>query len=322
MKRLLFCILLFCLSIEVEAQGWLTEENNIEINWNFTIQGGASLLLGELKRDFSGSENAMKNLPDFGLNIMLGKMVWERIDLGFEAGFSNCRGSNGYPSTIHYLTHSVRFNNTQSMFLPYPVMYQTSLYSAGPFIKYNFINFSSYRRSFIKLNLFARLGLGASYLESEMGYKEKVNYVLSGLSEPFFSSEEELSLMKRISVSITPSVGLNYQLNERIFFSVELGFLFNSSGLIDGVYNTKSTASPEVPNPIPVANNIPVFSFAARVMLGCTYFFNFDTHRKDMKNAWPFYYNRYRSYFSKYHTPASKRIIRERLPFYNPRLDN
>lgn len=305
---------------EMFGQGWLTEENTIETNWNVTFQAGPNLLLGELNKDLTGFSSNMTNAPGLGMNIQLSKMVWERTDIGFETGYMNYKGINKNPSTINYLTLSGKFNHDTIRFLPYPVIYNTNIFNIGLYTKYNFINFSSYIRSFIKLNMFVRLGVGLTYLTSEMGYKENLNYKLSGLTNPLFSTNE-IPFFERINGYINPAVGANYQLNERIFFSGEMNFLLMNSNLIDGVYNAKSNLPPTAGSIVPNKYSIPVVGFLGKFMLGCTYFFNFDTNRNLRVNAFPWYSNRYRSYFSKYHNPASRRIIKERLPFYNNKLD-
>jgi hypothetical protein len=302
------------------GQGWLTEENTIETNWNITFQAGPNLLLGELRKDFTGFSSNMTNTPGLGINIQLSKMVWERTDLGFETGYMNYKGINKNSSSINFLSLSEKFNHDTIRFLPYPVIYNSNIFNIGLYTKYNFINFSSYLRSFIKLNMFVRFGVGLAYLSSELGYEEKVNYELSGLSDPLFSTNET-TFFERINGYINPAIGLNYQLNERIFFSAEMNFIVMNSSLIDGVYNAKDNLPPNIGADVPNEYSIPVVGIQGKFMLGCTYFFNFDINRNLRVNAFPWYNNRYRSYFSKYHNPASKRIIKERLPFYNNKLD-
>jgi hypothetical protein len=56
-------------------------------------------------------------------------------------------------------------------------------------------------------------------------------------------------------------------------------------------------------------------------MVGLTYFFNFDSHWRTREKAFPWYYNRYRSYYSKFQTPSTKKARKERLPFYNIKFD-
>lgn len=303
------------------GQGWLTEENSIETNWNITLQLGSNLLLNEIKHDFSGTNNNMNNYPDKGITLQLSKMAWERIDLGVEMGMMSYNGINKNPSTINYLMLSGIFNNNEKQFLPYPIKYNSNLINLAFFAKYNFINFSSYLRSFIKLNMFVRFGIGISYLSSELGYKEKMNYQLSGLRNPLFSSSLDLNFTDCIHVYICPAVGTNYQISERIFISAEMGFQILNSGLVDGVYNINNELTPDITNSNLNEFKIPVFDILGKFMIGCTYFFNFDTEKRIRTKAYPWYNNRYRSYFSKYHTPASKRKIKERLPFYNNNFD-
>jgi hypothetical protein len=321
MNKFIFILLFLFFTTELNAQGWLTKENTLETNWNMTLQLGSNLLLDELKKDFSGTDNNMNNYPDWGINIQLSKMAWERIDLGCEIGNMSFNGINKNPSTINYLMLSDIFNNSDKHFLTYPVKYNSNIFNLALFTKYNFINFSSYLESFIKLNIFLRLGIGISYISSEMGYNEKVNYQLSGLRDPLFSTSRDLHFFDRIHLYICPAVGTNYQISERIFISAEMSFHFLNTGLVDGVYNLNNLLSPGINNSNIDEFKIPVYDFIGKFMIGFSYFFNLDTERRTRQKAYPWYVNRYRSYFSKYHTPASKRIIKERLPFYNNNFD-
>jgi hypothetical protein len=321
MKKILFILPLILFFSEIQAQGWLTEENNMETNWNVTLQLGSSLLLGEMKKDFSGFNNNTSNTPGLGVSLQLSKMVWERVDIAAEIGLMSLNGANNNSSTIHYLMQSGNFNKGNLRFLPYPVNFHSNVFSFAVSTKYNFINFSSYLRSFIKLNLFIRLGIGTSYLASEMGYTEPGNYQLSGLSDPLFSTSRDLIFTERFHGFFLSAVGVNYQASERIFISGEMNFMIINSGLSDGIYNTNEQLPAEISGPVPNEFQIPVFGFAGKFSIGATYFFNFDTRRKTRQNAYPWYENRYRSYFSKYHAPASKRIIKERIPFYNNKFD-
>lgn len=321
-KFFIFILPFLLLSFEVLGQGWLTEENNIETNWNVTFQLGSNLLLTEFNKDFSGSDNNMSSRPGLGANIQLSKMIWERIDMGTEFGYTFYNGINENPSSINYLMLSEKFNNSVYQFLPYPVIYHSEIFNLAVYTKYNFINFRTYPRSYIKINLFLRFGIGMIYLSSKLGYKEMINYQLSGLADPLFSSHNELSFLESLHAYISPAVGINYQISDRIFVSAEVSFQFYNTGLVDGVYNISDKLSSEIINPDLEQFEIPVFDLSGKLMFGCTYFFNLDTHRKTRTNALPWYYNRYRSYYSKYHTPASKRKIKERLPFYNNKIDD
>jgi hypothetical protein len=321
MKKFISILLFFFVTSELFAQGWLTEENNISTNWNITFQFGSNLLLGELKKDLSGMNDNMNSTPSWGMNIQLSKMVWERIDLGLELGTMNYSGINKNPSTINYLMYSNNLNSGDNRFLPYPVTYKSNLCNFAVFSKYNFINFSSYITSFIKLNIFLRLGLGITYLSTELNYKEDVNYLLSGLRNPLFSTSLDLNFFKRFQGYIFPSLGANYQISDRIFFSAEMCSQFINTGLIDGVYNVTNQFLSDKNNADIDPYKIPVFDITGKLMIGCTYFFNFDVHRRTRWKAYPWYNNRYRSYFSKYQNPSSKKRIKERLPFYNNNFD-
>jgi len=319
--KILFILPFIFFFSELKGQGWLTEENNMETNWNVTLQLGPAIILGEMKNDFSGFNTNMTNKPGIGMNIQLSKMVWERVDIGAEFGMMNYNGINKKPSDINYLMLSGNFNNGEAHFLPYPVNYSTDVYNIAVFTKYNFVNLSTYPLSFIKINLYVRFGIGLAYLTSEMGYKEKGNYELSGLTHPLFSSTRDLNFINRISGYVCPAVGINYQISERIFVSAEMNFLIYNSGLVDGVYNVNNQLPPEIIGPVPDEYMVPVSDVAGKLMIGCTYFFNIDSHRQTRWDAFPWYYNRYRSYYSKYHNPSSKRKIKERLPFYNNEFD-
>jgi hypothetical protein len=319
--KILFILPFIFFFSALKGQGWLTEENNIETNWNVTLQLGSTILLSEIKNDFSGSNTNMTNKPGLGMNIQLSKMVWERVDMGTEFGMMSYSGINKNPTDINFLKLSGNFNNSNAHFLPYPVAYSTDVYNIAVFTKYNFVNLSTYPRSYIKINLYVKVGIGLAYLVSEMGYKEKGNYELSGLTAPLFSSARDLNFFNRISGYVCPAFGINYQISDRIFVSAEMNFLIFNTGLIDGVYNVSKQLPPGIVGPIPNEYLVKVSGVAGKFMVGCTYFFNIDSHRQTRWDAFPWYYNRYRSYFSKYHNPSSKRKIKERLPFYNNEFD-
>jgi hypothetical protein len=321
MKRLLFILPFILFTSDLLAQGWLTEENNFETNWNTTIQFGSNMLLGELRKDLSQITNDMTNYPGLSANFQISKMVWERIDIGSEIGYSSCSGINEKPSTINYLTLSNKFNNEQVHFLPYPVKYNTYLYNLGLFSKYSFINFRTYPRSYIKINMFIQLGLGLFYMKSLMGYQEKINYQLAGLTDPLFSTKRDLKLSDQFQAYLNSALGFNYQISERFFISVEMSFYLYNTGLLDGVYNISNKLTPDVSNPDLDQYSIPAFDLSGKLLVGFTYFFNLNPHRKTYAKEYPWYFNRYRSYYSKYHSPSSKRKIKERLPFYNNKFD-
>ncbi len=315
-KRYLNLLFFLIFSISVFGQGWLTEENNFETNWNTTIQVGPTLLVSEINKDFSASLNDMSNLPDVSFNLQLAKMVWERIDLGVEFGLSFYNGYSNNPSGIFFLTRTSLFNNDERSFLPYPVSYKTDVINSSFFIKYNFINFSSFSKGFIELNMYSKFGVGYVFINSELGYREKANYSYTGFTHPLFK-QDRFGSDFYTKFSISPAFGLNYQLSERFFLSFELGFQFINADNIDGVSRYTSELTADVP--VEEINNylIPVYDVTGKFLFGISYFFNFDTRRQTRHLALPFYYNRYRSYYSKFQKKPTKYKLHERLPFYN-----
>jgi hypothetical protein len=298
-------------------QGWLTDENNFETNWNVTFQIGPTVLLTELKKDFSGASNEMNNHSDVGFSFQLAKMVWERVDLGFEFGVSNYKGSRENPSNVNYLMLSGFYNNKDGDFQPYPIYYNSEISNFTLYSKYNFINFRSFSKGFIRLNLYAKMGLGVVFISSEMGYVNKANYELTGLSNPLFAVGHAPNPVKKTHFSFNPSFGMNYQLSDRFFISAETSFQLINADYIDGVYNFNNKLTLEIDGSLPKDYRVKVYDITGKIMLGITYFFNFDSHRQTREKAFPWYYNRYRSYYSKFQTPSTKKARKERLPFYN-----
>jgi hypothetical protein len=310
-------VLLFCCSLSGLGQGWIAEENNIETNWSVTLQIGPSMLINEVHKDFSGPTNDMGNKPNLAYNILLSKMVWERGDLGFEAGFSNYSGDRGNSSSVNYVMRSKTFNNEQSDFLPFSIYYKSDAINFGVFAKYNFINFSSFTKGFYLLNMYVRAGIGMVMISSEMGYSEMANYELTGLTHPLFAKGRYSNSNRGISVMFSPAFGMNYQLSDRFFISAEISTQILNVDYIDGVYNFNSQLSPDIDDPLPKAYRDPVFDVTGKFMVGVTYFFNFDSQRQDRLKVMPFYSNRYRSYYSKFQKQSTKRARKLRLPFYN-----
>ncbi len=310
-------LILFCCPFSVIGQGWIAEENNIETNWSITLQTGASMLINELHKDFSGPTTDMGNKPNIACNILLSKMVWERGDLGFEAGFSKYSGDRGNPASINYLMRSKTFNNDQYKFLPFEIYYNTDVINLGFFTKYNFINFSSFTRGFYLLNMYVRAGIGLVLVSSEMGYHELANYELTGLTHPLFAKGRYSDKGRGINVMFSPAFGMNYQMSDRFFISAEINTQIINVDYIDGVYNLNSKLSPDVENPMSKEYRDPVFDVTGKFMVGLTYFFNFDSQRQDRLKVMPFYSNRYRSYYSKFQKQSTKKARKLRLPFYN-----
>lgn len=302
-------------------QGWLTDDNNFETNWNFTFQIGPTSLVTEMMKDFSGTINNMNNQPKIGFNLQLAKMVKERLDVGFDFGVSNYKGNLENTSNVNYLMLSGIYNNKNSVFLPYPIYYESNFTSFTLYSKYNFINLSSFSKGFIKLNLYAKMGLGILFISSEMGYVNRANYELTGLSSPLYVIGRFPNPVKNAHFLLTPSFGMNYQLSDRFFVSAEMSIQFINSDYIDGVHNFNDKLTPEVSGDQLNDYRVQVYDMTGKFMLGLTYFFNFDSHWRIREKALPWYYNRYRSYYSKFQTPSTKKAMQERLPFYNIKFE-
>jgi hypothetical protein len=315
----IFCFLAL-LSIAY-PQGWLTDENNFETNWNFTFQIGPTILVSEMMKNFSGANNNMNNQPKIGFNLQLAKMVFERLDIGLDIGVSNYKGNRENPSKINYLMLSGIYNNKNSDFLPYPIYYESNTTNFTIYSKYNFINLSSFSKGYIKLNLYAKMGLGVIFISTEMGYLNQVNYQLTGLSHPLFVIGREPNPVKNAHFSMSSAFGMNYQLSDRFFISAESSLQFINADYIDGVHNFNDKLTPEIPESHTNEYRVQVYDMTGKFMLGLTYFFNFDSHWRTREKAFPWYYNRYRSYYSKFQTPSTKKAMQERLPFYNIKFE-
>jgi hypothetical protein len=318
-----FLLVLFFLSFSLVSypQGWLTEENNFETNWNITFQLGPTILITEMKKDFSGAGNDMNNQSNIGFSFQLAKMVWERVDIGFEFGNSKYKGYRENPSKVNYLMLSGYYNNKDVDFQPFPIYYNSNVSNFTLFTKYNFINFNSFEKGFIKLNLYTKFGFGVVFISSVMGYRNLGKYEITGLSNPLFVIGHYPNAVKNSHISISPSFGMNYQLSDRFFISVESGFQFINADYIDGIYNFNDKLTPEVEGALPNDYRVQVYEMTGKFLLGVTYFFNFDSSRKIRGKAFPWYNNRYRSYYSKFQTPSTKKAMQERLPFYNIKFD-
>lgn len=308
-------------SFNASGQGWLTEENNFETNWNISFQIGPTVLLGEMKKDFSGWSNDMNNVADVGISIQLAKMVFERIDLGLEFGYLNFQGYKSNPSNVNYLMRSGFFNNDEVDFQPFPIYYDSDITHLTLYTKYNFINFSSYTKGIIKLNLYAKMGVGIIFVSSELGYSDRENYQLTGLTHPLYVSGRNPSPIKNSHAILSPAVGLNYQINERVFLSFDAGFQIMSADYIDGVHNFSEDLTPNNTEELPNEYRVQVYDVTGKFSLGVTYFFNFDSKKQVRAKFMPWYHNRYRSYYSKYHQGSSKKARQDRLPFYREKFE-
>jgi len=308
-------LLLSLLITNVRAQGWLVEENTFETNWNATFQVGRSALLSEMLKDFSGISNDMNNLSDWAFNVQLAKMVYDRMDVGFEFGVSNFRGYKNNPSNVNYLMRYFYFHTEGKDFQPYSIYYDSDITNFTLFTRYNFINFSSFARGYLNLNLYAKVGLGMIFISTEMGYKDKANYEFTGLEHPLYVKGRYSNMEKSSHVILSGGLGLNYQLTERIFFSGESNFQLLNADYVDGVHNYDSSLTPNMDLAEASHHRVQVYDITGKFLIGITYFFNLDTHHQLRMSALPWYDSRYRSYFSKYHNPKANKAFEEYLPF-------
>jgi hypothetical protein len=313
-------IIIILLTIAVSSsygQGWVVDENNFETNWNFTFQYGRTALLSEVTKDFSGSSNDMNNQSDWGFNLQIAKMVWDQVDLGFEFGVSNYKGYKNFSGNVNWLMLHSTFNNTSNDYQPFPIYYDSDVTNFSFYIKYNFINFSTFTRGYLKLNIYSKLAVGLLLPSVEMGFKDKANYEFTGLSHPLYLKGRYPSPQKDSHFIVSPALGLNYQLSERFFLSAETSFQLIGADNIDGIHNFSTELSPDVTNSITPDYRIDVYDLTAKFMVGVTYFFNFDTHKQQREKDLPWFENRYRSYYSKFHKQTTQKDRQDRLPFYH-----
>jgi len=321
-QKIIFILVALFFSSNLFGQAWVSDENNFETNWNITFQVGQTALLSEINSDFSGTSNDMNNQSDWGFNLQIAKMVWERFDLGFEFGVSNFKGYKNYSSNVNWLNKHVDFNNDKQDFQPFAIYYDSDVTNFTIYSKYNFINFSSFSKGYIKLNLYLKLGAGLVLPSVEMGYKDLANYEFTGLSHPLYLKGRYPEPTKDAHFIFHPAFGLNYQLSDRIFFSAESSFQFLSADNIDGIHNFNSLLTPDVPDELTPQYRISVKTMTAKFMVGVSYFFNFDTHRQMRLKYMPWFENRYRSYYSKYQKASTKKARTEWLPFFKQDLED
>ena len=298
------------------SQGWISDENKFVTNWNLTLQTGATLLVGEVNNNFSGLNNNMNNLPQVAINIQMAKMIYERFDLGTEIGISRYQGKNKFPSDVGFLVNSGQYDN----FLPYPINYQSDISNLSIYAKYNFINFRSFETGFIKLNLFVRFGVGIAYISSKLGYEDPANYIIAGLSDPLWASGRYSSSNKKVHFIAGPAIGLNYQLSDRFFISAETSFQVINADYIDGITNSYNHSGDSPIDQLRQNQNVSC-DVTGKLMFGISYFFNFTAYRKHLSEQYPWFYSRYKSYFSKYQIPSTKKARQDRLPFYNDKFE-
>lgn len=296
------------------GQGWVSEENTFETNWNITFQTGRTALLGEVLTDFSGTYNDMNNQSDWGFNFQIAKMVWDRFDVGFEFGVSNFKGYKNYSGNVNWLMLDKMFNNEEKDYQPFAIYYDSDITNFSIYLKYNFINFRTFTKGYLKMNLYAKIAAGILFPTVEMGYKDQANYDFTGLTHPLYLKGRYPSPQKDSHSILNPAMGLNYQLSERLFFSAETSFQLIGADNLDGVHNFNTELKPDVIDN--TVYRVRVNSLTAKFMFGVTYFFNFDTHRQARIKEMPWFENRYRSYYSRFHKPSSKQERQERLPFF------
>lgn len=309
-------------SFQLFGQGWTPIENNFETNWNITLQVGRTALLNEVNTNFKGSSNDMNNQSDWGFNLQIGKMICNRFDLGVEFAMSNYKGYKNNSSNVNYLMLHTYYNNTVKNFKPYPIYYDSDLTNFTLFVKYNFINFSSWTRGYLNMNIYLKMGIGIAFPSAELGYKDLANYESTGLTHPLYLKGRYPNKNKDSHKFFNPSLGINYQLSDRIFLSIESSLQLIGADNLDGIHNYNNLLTPDTPYDQIGDYRIRVYDMTARLLFGFTYFFNFDTHRKMRQKYLPWYANQYRSYYSKFQTATSKKDRQEELPFFRDKFKN
>jgi len=303
-------------SLGVEAQGWLVDENTLETNWNLSFQLGTAALLTEIGTMGTVNRNQMNNNPGWALNFQLAKMVLERFDVGADLGFMHLYGNKTNPNAIVFLNQHPVFNVGQPGFQPYPVEYKTNAFSILLFSKYNFINFSSFSKGFINLNLYLKGGLGPLWLSGESNYKEAGFYGITGLPSPLYAIKQN----GVPNLLFHAAAGLHYQINKRVFVSAEFSAQTISSSLVNALPNYSGEINRSMTLAEAEQYRNKAFGVTARFMAGCTYFFNFNSTKEKQLRYLPFYHNRYRSYYSRFHTDEKKHMRKSYQPFYTRKL--
>jgi hypothetical protein len=247
-------------------------------------------------------------------------MIWDRLDLGFEFGISNYKGFKNNSSNVNWLMLHHSFNNSTNDFEPYAIYYDSDVTNFSIFGKYSFINFSSWTKGYIKMNLYAKASIGILFPSVEMGYSDMANYDFTGLSHPLYLKGRYPNPSKDMHFTFSPAFGLNYQLTERVFISAESSFQLIAADNLDGIHNFNNELTPETIESETSEYRILVNDLTAKFMFGVTYFFNFDTHKQIRNEQLPWFSNQYRSYYSKFHKTSSKKDRQDRLPFYNDKF--
>lgn len=321
MKYHLFITLLILGHISCRGQGWIVDENNIETNWNMTLQVGTAAILNEMSKDLSYIGSNMNHHPGLNINFQLGKMVWERVDFGFETTYTRLLGSNSNPSGISYLTNHPNYNNDKSSFKSSPIQYKTDLLGFGLFTKYNFINFSTWALGYLKINIYTRLSIGLFTYQTMLDYINQDSYIFAGIKKPLYKKNNN-EYPSNILIYANPSFGINYQISDRIFLSAEISTQHYNAGNLDGIPLFSNDLNNTM-NFEEIKNQyIHTNSNTAKVLVGFTYFFNFDTRKQERMKDQPWFANRYRTYYSKYQRKTSKKERQQWLPFYNDKFKN
>ena len=263
----------------------------------------------------------MNNQSDWGFNLQIAKMVWERVELGVEFGVSNYKGYKNSSSNVNWLMLHTTFNNETRDYQPFAIYYDSDVTNYSFFTKYNFINFSTFTQGYLNLNIYLKMGIGVLLPSVEMGYKDLANYEFTGLEHPLYLKGRYPIPRKDSHLIMSPAFGLNYQLSDRIFLSAETSFQLIGADNLDGIHNFNSLLTPEVPDQSTPEFRVSVYDLTAKFMVGMTYFFNFDTHKQLRQKRLPFFENRYRSYYSKFHQQAPKKERQERTPFFEETFD-
>lgn len=323
MQKILYVIKTSCLLLLLFAglplcgQGRGLIENSFESNWNLTLQIGRTALISEVTTDFKGNIIDMNNLSDWGFNLHFAKMIYNGLDFGIEFGKSKLKGYNNNPSNINLLMLHSDFHNNISEFQAYPIIYDSDYTNFSFFTKYNFRNFSTWSLGYIKMNIYLKIGAGIAFPTVELNYREFSNYEFTGLKHPLYLKGRYPLPVKDSHSYISTALGINYQLNERVFFSIESSTQLIGADYLDGIHNYNNLLTPATPNNKLKEYRVPVYGLAARILFGICYNFNFDTHRQLREKYLPWYSLRSGLYYSKYQNSTTKKDRQERLPFYN-----
>lgn len=308
LKRILLVILFWLLllfSNQVFAQNFKSKINPFESNWNVTFQIGRTALLSEVNTNFRGTSNDMNNLSDWGFNFQISKMVVSQLELGVEFGLSNYKGYKKNSANVNWLNLHPDFNNERVNYLPLAIYYDSNLTNFIFFGKYNFANFSTWTKGYLKLNLYAKIGIGIGFPSAELGFQDMASYELTGLIHPIYVKGRMNRPTKDVHNFFSPAIGLNYQLSDRIFFSAETSFQFIGADNLDGIHNYNRQLRPDVPKSEINQYRVRVYDLTAKFMVGITYYFNFDVTRQAREKQNPWFRKSEEFYYSKYHQSST-----------------